>query len=61
MKLDVTDNEAQLLSKILTQWLGELRTEIRHTDGYQMREELRQQEEIVKALIARLEQLPAST
>ena len=56
MKLELAEHEAVLLGEILAGWLAEVRTEIRHTDRFLWRQELKQEEEIVRQLLVRLPQ-----
>jgi hypothetical protein len=56
MELTLEPAEAALLKNILTRYLSDLRMEIHATDSYKMRQELKQDEVLVKGLIERLEQ-----
>ena len=56
MDLTLQADEAQLLHQILTITLGNLRMEIAGTDAYDLRQQLKQDEIVIKALIAQLEQ-----
>ncbi len=54
MQLTLEPTEAALLRTILERYLGDLRMEVGKTENFQMRQELKHDEEVVKALIARL-------
>jgi hypothetical protein len=56
MDLTLQPDEAQLLHQILTITLGNLRMEIAGTDAYDLRQQLKQDEVVIKALITQLEQ-----
>jgi hypothetical protein len=60
MELTLRPDEARLLREVLVNQLDALRSEIVHTDRYALRQELKQDEEIIKTLIARLAE-PAAT
>jgi hypothetical protein len=57
MELMVQPDEVALLKRILTNYLSDLRMEIADTERYEFRQELKQDEEMIKRLLARLEQL----
>jgi len=54
MDLTLTAEDAALLKKILESHLSDLRMEIVSTEKFDWREEMKQDEEKIKALIARL-------
>ena len=54
MELALEPTEEILLRRILERHLGDLRMEVGKTENYSMRQELKQDEEVVKALISRL-------
>jgi hypothetical protein len=56
MELPLNTDEAQLLHRILTTTLSNLRMEISNTDSYDFRQALKQDEVMIRDLIARLEQ-----
>jgi hypothetical protein len=61
MELSLGPAEVELLRRILANYLPELRTEINHTERYSLRQELKQDEEIVKGLLSRLDQPAAKS
>lgn len=56
MELTLQQSEAELLLRILRQYLSDLRMEIADTEQYEFRQGLKQDEAIIKDLIGRLEQ-----
>lgn len=50
----LTDDEAKLLARILSGYLGDLRMEITDTDNPGMRRDLHKEEEQIRALLGRL-------
>ena len=54
MELVLTDEEARLLREVLTNHIGDLRSEITHTERYALRQALKHDEELLRALVARL-------
>lgn len=59
MQFDLTTEEATLLRNILERHLGDLRAEIYKTENAEMRDELKENEEVIKGLLSRLEPLTA--
>ena len=59
MQLSLSDDEAALLQNVLDRHLSLLREEVGKTENYQMRQELKADEALLKGLIARL-QAPAA-
>ena len=55
MDLNLRDDEAALLQRVLSQYLAELRMEIRRTDDFAFRQGLKADADAIKAIIARLE------
>jgi hypothetical protein len=55
MQLSLTDEEAALLRNVLERHLSLLREEVGKTENYQMRQELKADEALLKGLIARLQ------
>ena len=55
MELSLTVEEAQLLREVLTNHIADLRSEITHTERYSLRQELKHDEELLRALVARLD------
>lgn len=60
MELTLQPSEASLLKSILMSYLSDLRMEIGDTEQYELRLELKREEETIKDLIARLEQAGAT-
>ncbi|MBI4322540.1 MAG: hypothetical protein HY675_28955 [Chloroflexi bacterium] len=54
MKLDLQPEEADLLKRILVNYVSDLRMEISQTDSFDLRQELKRDEVIIKAIIERL-------
>lgn len=61
MQLYLQPEEASLLRRILSSYLGDLRMEISNTDSYDMRQSLKREEEQITAIIGRLEQAGAQS
>lgn len=55
MDLKLHDSERELLLRILQQYLSDLRMEIADTEQYEFRQGLKEDENVIKDLIARLE------
>lgn len=53
-QLELNDQEHQALTEALRSFLSELRTEVSHTDRQAYRKQLKDQEEVIKAIVARL-------
>lgn len=60
MQLTLQPDEATLLKDILTSYLSDLRMEIGDTENYELREDLKRDEEMIKVLLARLAEIGAS-
>jgi hypothetical protein len=54
MQLTLEPKETALLRQVLERYLGDLRMEVGKTENFSMRQELKQDEEVVKGLITRL-------
>lgn len=54
MELELQDSEVQLLERVLTSALGDLRMEITDTEKFELRESLKKDEEVLKSIIRRL-------
>jgi len=54
MDLLLTDEEVRLLRDVLTNHISDLRSEITHTERYTLRQELKHDEELLRAMVARL-------
>ena len=54
MTINLNDQEHDLLVRILDRELGELHTEIRHTDARSFRAELKKEEHLLRDLCQRL-------
>lgn len=59
MQFELTTEEAVLLKNVLERDLGDLRSEIYKTENAQMRSGLKENEEVMKGILARLEPLTA--
>lgn len=57
MELALQPAEVSLLHRVLSSYLSDLRMEITDTEKYELREELKSDEALLKAIIARLEQM----
>jgi hypothetical protein len=55
MNLELTDDEVVLLHRVLENYLPALREEVYKTEKFEWRESLKQDEVLLKSLIARLE------
>lgn len=53
-QLELNEREHQALAEALKSFLSELRTEVSHTDRQAYRKQLKDQEEVIKAIVARL-------
>lgn len=53
-QLELNQTERLALTEALTSFLSELRTEVSHTDRQAYRQQLKSQEEVLKAVLARL-------
>jgi hypothetical protein len=54
VQLNLDDNEASALLDVLNSYIPQLREEIGKTDNYNMREELKAQEQTLTALVTKL-------
>jgi hypothetical protein len=54
IQLELNDQEQEALTEALRSFLSELRTEVSHTDRQAYRKQLKDQEEVIKAIVARL-------
>jgi hypothetical protein len=61
MYLQLTDREHELLLEMLHERMSELRGEIHRTEVQAFKEELKVSEELLAAVIAKLESRPPST
>ncbi|HZP57749.1 MAG TPA: hypothetical protein VFC53_09385 [Dehalococcoidia bacterium] len=59
MDLTLERNEIDVLHRVLTQYLSDLRMEVRDTEDYDFRQRLKREEETVKAILDRLGSVPA--
>jgi hypothetical protein len=50
MQIEITDGDALVLRDVLTAWLGEVSTEIRHTDNPGVRTGLRERRDSVRRI-----------
>lgn len=54
MQLEIQPREARLLLRILSNYLSDLRMEIVDTEDHNLRQELKEDEGVVKSIVARL-------
>lgn len=54
MKIDLSDREVKLLTRILDQYYRTLREEIYKTETYQVKDQLKDEESLVEGLLERL-------
>lgn len=55
MSIEFVDEEMSLLEQVAREYLSELRAEIAATDQYDFRQGLKKKEELLQAIIAKLE------
>ncbi|MBI2863383.1 MAG: hypothetical protein HYX94_02320 [Chloroflexi bacterium] len=56
MDIKLQPEEAKLFARILDEYLSDLRMEIGRTEQYDLRESMKQDESMIKAMLARLNQ-----
>ena len=54
MQLDLTREEGEALHSALLSYLGDLQSEIAHTDDYDLRQSLQHRREVLETILARL-------
>ncbi len=54
MQLDLSEAEIEVIGRVLRNYLGDLRMEIRDTENYEFREGLKQDEQTINVFLARL-------
>lgn len=54
MQVDMTDSEVEVIGRVLRNFLGDLRMEVRDTEDHDFREGLKQDEQTINAFLARL-------
>lgn len=54
MPLDLTRDEAEALRTALLSYLGDLQSEIAHTDDYELRQALQHRRDALEAILGRL-------
>ncbi len=54
MQLDLSEAEIEVIGRVLRNYLGDLRMEIRDTENYEFREGLKQDEQTLNVFLARL-------
>ena len=54
VQLNLTDEEQELLTRVLDQYYSSLREEIYKTEGYDFKQKLKAEEASIKDLLARL-------
>jgi hypothetical protein len=52
--LELTDAEARVLREVLESYLKELTTEISNTEKFELREELKQNREVIRKIVKNL-------
>ncbi|MFA5786529.1 MAG: hypothetical protein WDA71_06030 [Actinomycetota bacterium] len=55
MELGLSAEQAELLQRVLTEYISDLRMEVGGTDSFKYRQMLKQDEESLKALLSHLE------
>lgn len=62
MQLELDNEEQETLSIVLKSFLSELKTEISHTDRKEYREQLKEQDQVLRRILDRVEEsaLPVS-
>ncbi|HEY7270912.1 MAG TPA: hypothetical protein VH951_13890 [Dehalococcoidia bacterium] len=61
MELHLDEDELAVLRAVLGRYLPELREEVYKTENYDLRQALKKDEEVVKALIERVGGVPAQS
>jgi len=56
MEVMLKPNELELVKRILTNYLSDLRMEIADTEDFNLRQDLKADEETIKGVIARIEE-----
>ena len=59
MTIELTEAQAELVESILSNRLGNLSSEIRHTDSPQFRQELREERELLREVLGKLHVMAA--
>jgi hypothetical protein len=54
VQLILTDQEKELLTRVVDQYYSSLREEIYKTEGYEFKQKLKEEEALIQALLARL-------
>ena len=54
IQIELTHEDIDMLREILASHLSELRMEIAHTDNRKLRERLKEREEVMKGVLARI-------
>ncbi|MBI3978040.1 MAG: hypothetical protein HY331_07635 [Chloroflexi bacterium] len=54
MELSLQPDEVALLDRVLTTYLGDLRMEVSNTENYDLRQSLKRDEALIKAILVRL-------
>lgn len=54
MQLSLSDDEAKLLRRLLTQWVSEVKSEVANTERYEWRQDMKRDGATVKAIVERL-------
>lgn len=56
VQLELNQREQETLAEVLRSFLSELKTEISHTDRKAYREQLRDQDQVVRHILSRVDQ-----
>jgi hypothetical protein len=54
MKLEMSEEEGELIKRILDNWLSELREEVHHTHDSEFRQHLKHNEHLLRAVLEKL-------
>lgn len=54
MQLELSDREMEVIGRVLRNYLGDLRMEIRDTENFDFRQDLKADEEAIKSFLGRL-------
>ena len=60
MRLELQEDEAQVLMRVLENYLPEFKGTISNTENFEWRQDLKRDEEIIKSLMKRLEEARAT-
>ncbi len=54
MDVKLDDKELEVVRRVLTNYLGDLRMEVAGTDSYEFRQGLKEDEEVIKTVLKKL-------